>query len=136
MDIADADRYKHRRILFNALHPHGDQAQQAALFLADVPGVLKAEPASELLLAVSYDLLEVTLEEIEEALAELGLHLDNSLMHRLRHALYHYTEETFRANLGCSRGESNCTRKVFALRYQTLDHSCRDHRPEHWRRYL
>jgi hypothetical protein len=136
MDVSDADRYKHRQILFNELYPDSQQVQRAATFLADVPGILKAEPASELLLSVSYDLLQITLEDIEEALAELGLHLDNNLMHRIRRALYHYTEETFRANLGCSRGESNCTKKVFAKRYETLNHALRDQRPEHWRRYL
>jgi hypothetical protein len=136
MHIADADRYKHRQIPFNALYPDGNQVQRAALFLSDVPGVLKAEPAADLLLSVSYDLLEITLEDIEGALKELGLHLDNNLMHRIRRALCHYTEETFRANLGCARGESNCTKKVFAKRYETLNHTLRDRRPEHWRRYL
>jgi hypothetical protein len=136
MDISDADRYKHRRIPFNALYPDAGQVQRASLFLADVPGVIEAKPASEILLSVSYDLLQITLEEIEEALKELGLHLDNNLMYRVKRALYHYTEETFRANLGCSRGESNCTKKVFAKRYETLNHALRDQRPEHWRRYL
>jgi hypothetical protein len=136
MDIPDADRIKHRQILFDALHPDPNQARQAALFVADVPGVLRAEAHGPLLLAISYDLLMITLQEVEEALRELGLHLDNNLMMRLKRALYYYTEDTIRANCGCPRGESNCTKKVFAKRYQTLDHGCRDHRPEHWRRYL
>lgn len=136
MDISDADRYKHRRIPFNELYPAADQAQRAALFLADIPGILEAEPASDLLLSVRYDLLQITLAEIEEALTELGLHLEKHLMYRVKRALYHYAEETYRANLGCSRGESNCIKKVFAKRYETLDHTLRDQRPEHWRRYL
>jgi hypothetical protein len=136
MDISDADRYKHRQIPFNALHPGANQAERAALFLADVPGVLRAEPISPLLVSVSYDLVQLTLEEIEEALRELGLHLDNNLLYRVKSALYRYSEETFRANCGCPRGESNCTKKVFAKRYQQLDHTLRDQRPEHWRRYL
>ena len=79
---------------------------------------------------------ELTLEEIEEAITEIGLHIDDGLLFRIRRALHYYSEETQRANLGCSRGESNCTTKVFAVRYRALDHGCRDHRPEHWRRYL
>lgn len=136
MDISDADRIKHRQIPFNDLHPHSDQAQQAALFLAGVPGITHVEPDSPLLLSVRYDLLLITLEEIEESLRELGLHLDNNLLYRVKSALYRFTEETFRANCGCPRGESNCTKKVFAKRYELLDHTLRDQRPEHWRRYL
>ncbi len=44
--------------------------------------------------------------------------------------------EIYRENCGCKRGDSNCTTRVFAKRYQALEHGCRDHRPEHWRRYL
>ncbi len=127
---------KHREIAFRDLHPDRDQAQMATLFLQDVEGVIRAEPVSPLLLRVSYDLLQVTLEQIEEALREIGLHIDDGLLFRVRRALHYYSEETQRANLGCSRGESNCTQKVFVVRYRALDHSCRDHRPEHWRRYL
>jgi hypothetical protein len=127
---------KHREITFRELHPDPNQAQTAALFLADVEGVIRSEPVSPLLVRVSYDLLQVTLEEVEEAITEIGLHIDDGLLFRIRRALHFYSEETQRANLGCSRGESNCTTKVFAVRYRALDHSCRDHRPEHWRRYL
>jgi len=136
MDIADTDRFKHRQIAFDPLHPDGQQAQSAARFLADVDGVLNCEPRSPLLLQVRYDLLKTTLQEIEEALRELGMHLDGALLFRLRRAMHYYMEETQRANWGCSRGEHNCTKKVFAKRYEALEHGCRDHRPEHWRRYL
>jgi hypothetical protein len=136
MDIFDADRIKHRLIPFSELHPDENQARTAAMFLADLAGILRAEPISALALRVSYDVLETTLLDIEGAIGEIGLHLDRNLMYRLKSALCHYTEETQRANCGCPRGESNCTRKVFASRYGKRDHSCRDHRPECWRRYL
>jgi hypothetical protein len=136
MDIVDADRIKHRQIPFNELHPDSNQARSAALFLADVDGVLHVAPTSPLLLEVKYDLLKTTLEEIEDALRELGLHLDNALLFRLRRAMCYYIEDTQRANWGCRHGEHNCTKKVFAKRYEVLEHGCRDHRPEHWRRYL
>jgi len=136
MDIRDADRIKHRLIPFSELHPDDNQAQTAAMLLADMTGVLRAEPISALALQVSYDVLATTLLEIEEAIRRIGLHLDRNLMYRLKSALCHYTEETQRANCGCPRGESNCTTMVFASRYEKRDHTCRDHRPEHWRRYL
>ena len=127
---------KHREIAFSVLHPDPNQAQTAALFLADVEGVIGADPVSPSLLRVSYDLLQITLEQVEKALREIGLHIDDGLLFRIRRALHYYSEETQRANLGCARGESNCTDKVFAVRYRALDHGCRDQRPEHWRRYL
>jgi hypothetical protein len=136
METPEHDLIKHREIAFRDLHPDPDQARTASLFLADVEGVIRATPESPLLLRVSYDLLQVRLQEIEDALKEIGLHLDNGLLFRIKRALFSYAEDTQRANLGCERGESNCTRKVFAVRYQRLNHACRDQRPEHWRRYL
>lgn len=136
MDIVEADRIKHRQIFFSELHPDPEQARRAALLLADLPGILRAQPTALLVLDVSYDLAEITLQQIDEALREIGLHLDNHLVNRVKRALYYYTEETFRANCGCIQGKSNCTKQIFAKRYARLDHACRDHRPEHWRRYL
>lgn len=136
MDTPAHDYVKHREIAFVEMHPDPDQARSAALLLADVKGVLRVNPVSPLLIQLSYDLLDISLEEIEDALREIGLHLDNSLLYRLKRSLYYYTEETQRANIGCPKGESNCTKKVFAVRYQKLNHACRDNRPEHWRRYL
>jgi len=136
MESQKQDLIKHREITFQELHPDPNQAQSAALLLGDVKGVHRVNPVSPLLLQISYDLLEVTLEQIEDALREIGLHLDNSLIFRIKRSLYYYSEETQRTNLGCSRGESNCTKKVFAERYKKMNHACRDNRPEHWRRYL
>lgn len=136
MDILSADRIKHRLIPFSELHSDQNQARTAAMSLADLEGIVRAEPISAIALKVSYDVLATTLLEIEKAIGELGLHLDRNLMYRLRSALWHYTEETQRANCGCPRGESNCTRKVFAQRFERRDHTCRDHKPEHWRKYL
>ena len=136
MDTPDADRIKHRQIPFSELHPDPNQAQTACSFLVDIQGVLHVEPISPVMLDVSYDLTTTSLEEIESALTEIGLHLDNRLLFRMMRALYYYTEATFIANCGCTHGQSNCTRQIFAKRYEKLDHTCRDHRPEHWRRYL
>ena len=136
MDTQDIDLIKHREIAFSALHPSPNQAQIAALFLADVSGILRTEPATPQLLHVSYNLMCISLEQIETALVDVGLHLHSGLIHRLKRALYYYSEETQRANCGCPRGQSNCTDQVFVTRYTRLNHDCRDTRPEHWRRYL
>jgi hypothetical protein len=130
------DFIKHREIVFDAMHPDCDQAHTAVLSLADVEGVRHLQVISPTALRVTYDLLTISLQQIEEALAEAGFHLSNSLMLKLRRALYYYAEETQRANAGCPQGDSSCTRKVFIHRYRQLNHGCRDHRPDHWRRYL
>lgn len=136
MDIDDDERIKHREIAFHRIHPNPHQARTAALFLIEVDGILSADPSSPYLLRIQYDVLKTTLLEIEETLSELGLHLDTSLFNRLRRALHHYTEETLRANSGLPADETISTRKLFARRYELIEHGCRDERPEHWRRYL
>jgi len=127
---------RHREIAFCELHPDPRQAESAAMALADMVGVRHVQLESPTFLRVSYNVLQVTLEQIDALLTEKGLHLDNRLVHRIKRALAYYTEETIRENIGCARGESNCTQKIFADRYARGDHGCRDQRPEHWRRYL
>jgi hypothetical protein len=130
------DLVKNRDIHFAELHPDPNQAATAATLLADVTGIIEATPISATHLQVSYQLIEVSLEQIETGLISMGLHIDNRLLYRLKRALYHYTEETERANLGCTQSDSKCTRMIFADRYQRMNHKLRDQRPEHWRKYL
>jgi len=127
---------KHREILFDALHPEAHQAGVAAGLLQGVEGICYLQAVSPLRLLVAYDVRAISLETIDRRLSEAGLHLDNSLLSKLKRSLCYYTEETLRANLGCEDGPSNCTRQVFVQRYRRLRHGCRDPRPEHWRQYL
>jgi hypothetical protein len=124
---------KLRDIRFCALRPD-NQAHDASLFLRELEGVYEADPVNPRYLQVRYDLTYITLHIIEASLTELGFHLDSSLMCKLRRALYQYTEETQRANLGLEDGTDTSV-QVFVNRYQRLRHGCRDGRPEHWRRY-
>ncbi len=127
---------KVREIVFCPLHPDKNQAGTAAQLLRDCEGVQSVERLSETRLQVCYDIRHATLEAIEELLTEFGFHLDNALMLRMRRALVHYMEQTQRINMGCGKGDHNCTVKVFINRYQQRKHGCRDQRPQHWRRYL
>ena len=136
MDADGLELIKHRDIHFVELHPDPNQAQTAALLLADVEAIIHVSPITPLHLQVSYHLIEISLEQIENGLLEMGLHIDNRLLYRLKRALHYYTEETQRANHGCSHIDSRYTRKIFADRYKRLNHNCRDPRPEHWRKYL
>lgn len=130
------DHVKRREIHFSAPHPDPDQAATGAALLAGTDGVLHAAARNPLTLCVQYRIDRICLAGIEASLAGHGLHLDNSLLAKLRRALVHYTEETEQDNLGCPRGESNCTTQVFISSYQRREHGCRDERPKHWRRYL
>lgn len=127
---------KHREITFCTLHPNPDQAGSAAVMLADIEGVQRVRVRNSNLLEVHYQLIAICLADIETLLEGKGFHLDNRLMYKVKRALYHYTEETQRANLGCAKGDPNCTEKVFVNRYRKREHGCQDNRPDHWRRYL
>ena len=127
---------KQRDIAFCELHENANQARTAAKVLLNAGNVLSATPVTPRLLRVKYDLLDTTFAHIEAVLVRKGLHLANHLKYRIKSALYHYSETTQRANLGCPNGESNCTRRIFASNYQRRVHGCQDNRPEHWRRYL
>ena len=113
-------------------------ADGAIFLLADNEGIRNAIKLNDLRFSVSYDLTIVSLEQIELALAEVGFHLDNSLINKIKRAIDYFTEDNQRRNHGlskltCSEG---CSIKVFAARYRQLSHGCRDPRPEHLRRYL
>ena len=127
---------KQRDVMFNPLHDDENQASTAAQMLIDLDGIVLADVISETHLIIRYDLRFFTLVDVEELLTAVGFHLDNNLLIKLKRALYSYTEETERANMGCIEGQSNCTRETYINRYQQLQHGCRDKRPDHWRTYL
>ena len=126
---------KYRELRFCRLHPDPSQAHSASLTLGDLDGIHEVSPAEPHLLFVRYDITVITLAAIEIILVDFGYHLDNSLINKLRRALYAYTEETQRANMGLE-GEGMSDRKVFVQNYLKRRHGCRDDRPEHWRGYL
>jgi hypothetical protein len=136
MENVAPELIKHREICFCQLHPDPHQAQTVMLLLSDIDGILGVRLGEGERVQVSYDLSRLSLKIIDEALIELGFHLDNSLFNKLMRALHYYSEEAQCANLGCHRGGSNHTLDIFIQRYQHLPHGCRDNRPEHWRRYL
>ncbi len=129
------DLIKRRELRFCHLHPDPNQARSALLLLSDAEGIQDITLADELCLYISYDVRQLTLESIECVLIRLGYHLDSRLINRMRRALYKYSEDTQRANLGVSE-ITDTTTKVFVKRYSSNHHGCRDKRPDHWRKYL
>jgi len=134
--MSDSDELvKRRELRFCHLHPDPDQARSALLLLSDAQGVIDIKLVDELCLYITYDVRHLTLDSIDNILVRLGYHLDNRLIHRMKRALYKYSEETQRANLGVS-SSTDTTTQVFVKRYSSNYHGCRDKRPEHWRKYL
>jgi len=126
---------KHREIRFCSLHPEKNQARSALLLLSDVIGVIDITFVDELCLYLTYNVRQITLSSIESALIQQGYHLDGQLLHRMKRALYCYSEETQLANLGLQVDTAKST-KVSINRYTNHPHGCQDKRPDHWRKYL
>ncbi len=133
---------KQRDILFSTAYESGDaagyfvkdQAKAAIFLLADVDGVLDLQYLSGSHLIITYDVRVLTLDILHQALVSVGFHLDNSLLSKIKNALYAYTENTLRENLGIM--QNKVTRDIFMQGYQRRLHGCRDQRPTHWRHYL
>ena len=138
MDAPDPESIKHREVGFRDPHPDPQQAQTAMLFLANVEGVLHASIAESgrNSIRISYDLNVICLRLIEELLAELGLHLDNSLLAKVKRALYYFAEDNEMQSLSIRDDQDHSTREVFMRCYRCRTHGCRDERPDHWRTYL
>lgn len=134
MDKDNLSLIKQREINFCALRPD-NQAQDASLLLTDIDGVHSVNPVSPTQLLISYDITRITLQAIDDLLTELEFHLSSKLMFKLKRALYYYTEETQRINLGLEGGCKSCT-QMYVNRFQRVRHGCHDERPEHWRTYL
>ncbi|WP_455204188.1 hypothetical protein [Kaarinaea lacus] len=126
---------KQREIAFCPLHPDHQQAESASLLLVDIHGIHQVRPLSKHILHVQYNLEHICLQFIEQALREVGFHLDNSLFAKLKRAVFYYSEETQLANLGYDHPNSKSTTEIFINRYDQLKHGCRDTRPSHYRRY-
>lgn len=125
---------KLREIQFDAMPPDANPAQTAMLLLADLAGIEKSVVQNRCLLLVSYDVSLITFDDILAEISDHGLHIYNSLLAKLKQALYSYTEQTQRANLNIN--QKTLTRNMFMKQYQRRPHGCRDQRPHHWRNYL
>ena len=138
MDLSRPEPVKHREIGFRDPHPDPQQAHSAMLLLADIEGIIRISipDPSHNTIHVSYDLSMICLRVLEALLSELGFHLDNSLIAKLKRALYYYTEENELESMAIHSGQGHSTRDIFMRCYRCKTHGCRDGRPEYWRKYL
>lgn len=126
---------KQRDIIFLAPQRERDPAAAAITLLTGVDGIFDLYRNNEYALHVSYNIAQITLCDIEDALQEVGFHLDNSVITKLKRALLYYAEDTQLANLGYDHSQSKSTLEIFINRYNQMRHGCRDERPEHYRHY-
>ena len=127
---------KTRTICFCKYHPDPEQADSAMPRVEAMDGVSVVERLAARCLRVSYELHQITLEQIEDSLKQAGFHLDVSLTANLRRSLFYYTEANERHNEGHLHNRDADIRQVFVNRYEHVDHGCQDTRPKHLRRYL
>jgi hypothetical protein len=135
MDAILHDFIKQREIHFRSLDPSANDARETMLLLLEVPGIHDIRVLTTDCLQVRYDLRLINLQIIESALAEIGFHLDNSLMAKMKRALFYYTEETQLMNQGHLHDQASSTLDIFVNCYNQRQHGCRDLRPAHLRHY-
>lgn len=132
---------KQREIHFSSLHANPDQAHSAVFIINDLTGVLMSHALDQCRIKIVYDLAKITLEEIEAVLRNIGFHLDNSILSKLKRSIVFYCEEASRENSKNERliREVHDKHKSDVIYLRPNKKSlcdCRDQRPEHWRQYL
>lgn len=135
MDSLTTDFIKTREIHFRNVDPHSNDAREAMRLLLGVRGIGETRALMDDCIQISYDIRQVTLQALEAALTEVGFHLDNNLLVKMKRALFYYTEETQLMNLGYQHSQANSTLDIFVSCYQQREHGCRDERPEYLRHY-
>jgi hypothetical protein len=116
---------RQREIVFSAEPP--GQVGRASRLLSGLPGC-KVEPGNAAnVLRVSYNLRDHTLEELENKLAEEGLHLDHGLLHSIGRQVTYYCEDTVRHNLDIPAYPTKQNeREAFVRAYDQEPHGDRD----------
>ena len=136
MEPAYIDFIKQHEIHFRNVDPAANDARDTLGLLMDVQGIVEVRALMPDCIQVRYDIRQLTLQTIESALAEVGFHLDNSLLSKVKRALFYYTEETQLMNWGYQNDQASSTLDVFVSCYNQREHGCRDDRPEYLRQYL
>jgi len=135
MDPLQEEHFKQHEIHLRPASDGKDVAADAMALLTGAEGISDVYAIDNRSLCVSYDLRQISLLIIEEALQEIGIELDNSLLQKMRRAIFYYMEETQLVNMGTSHDQSKSKLEVFVNRYHQRDHGCRDDRPDYYHHY-
>jgi hypothetical protein len=123
------DTIKNREIRFKLSTP--DQAMKAEQLLSGVPGIENIEVAAPCCMHIRYNVEELTLQMIESALRDVGFDLDDSLVVRLKRAVFSYCEDALRASIGVDEaGNDNAPTLTLS------QHPLQDPRPHDWRKHV
>ena len=136
MDPVSFDFIKQHEIHFQNVDPAANDAREALRLLMDAQGISDIRALMPNCIQVRYDLRQISLQIIESALTEVGFHLNNSLLIKMKRSLFYYTEETQLMNWGYQHNQANSTLDIFVSCYNQRKHGCRDERPEYLRHYL
>lgn len=118
---------KCREIRFKDLPP--GQVEQARRSLEVLAGVKVEAGRDRLSLTVHYNVLDYTLERLENALSDAGFHLDRPLLVRLHRALIYYVEETQVHNLRSPERLIKQSHEVYIHAYAAHPHGDHDDTP-------
>ena len=134
MDSHLSDLIKEREIYFASLSVMADPAASAVQLLDGSHGVLSVQRHTPTFMRIQYRLDHITLRILEDALHAMGYRFEDTMLNRLKRALYHFTEETQLANLGF-QPHSKSTTQIFINSYQQRQHGCRDERPVYYHHF-
>lgn len=124
---------KRREIRFKAA-PSG-QVVQAGRSLAALRGVRVEPGRNELSLIVCYNVLDFTLELLEDVLVRAGFQLERGLISRLHRALIYYAEDTQVHNLRSPERLIKQSHEVYIQAYAHHPHGDHDDTPPDLREF-
>ena len=125
---------KERTICFSEIPP--GQVHEAMSFLGGLPGLEVRVAAQAFCLDVAYDLLDYSLEDLENILIDKGFHLDSTLLTKMMRALFYYVEETELHNLDApERLLKKPQHEAYVQAWERRPHGDHDDTPPEWRKY-
>ncbi len=125
---------KERTVRFSEIPP--GQVAEAAAFLGGLPGLEVALGEQPFCLDLAYDLLDYSLEDLENTLIDKGFHLDSTLLTKMMRALFYYVEETELHNLGApERLLKKPQNEAYVQAWEQRLHGDHDDTPPEWREY-
>jgi len=117
-----------RRVIHFRRSSSEDTAERAAELLSAVEGVSNARIHSQDSLSIHYDIRVLSLQMIENALADVGFQLSGNVICRIKRELIAYCEDNLRESLQADAAASDEP-------HEHVDQATHDPRPYNWRNY-
>lgn len=111
------------------------EIERALNFLQGFPYLIAEAGRAPDSLHLTYDLAHYSLRQIESALEAEGLHLDDSLISRLKRSLTHFCEETRCRNATAPQRLIKQSNQVYVKAYEHHPHGDHDDTPPELREY-